>query len=57
MPDQLIADYLTALRENNTLALLSIEAQAAEYDAHNRFGPRLLDELAEVAANDTPMAA
>lgn len=57
MPDQLIAAYLKALRAKDTLALARIEAQAAEFDAHNRFGPRLVDELAEVAANDMPMAA
>ncbi|MYV77764.1 hypothetical protein GT352_28100 [Streptomyces sp. SID1046] len=57
MPDQLIAAYLKALRVNDTLTLARVEAQAAEYDAHNRFGVRLVDELTELAADDMPMAA
>ncbi|MFD4912823.1 hypothetical protein ACFWNR_06325 [Streptomyces virginiae] len=57
MPDQLIAAYLKALRVNDKLTLARIEAQAAEYDAHNRFGARLVDELSELAADDMPMAA
>lgn len=57
MPEILIAAYLTALRANDRLALINLEAQAAEYDAHNRFGPRLVHELEELAANDSPLAA
>lgn len=57
MPENLIAQYLTALRADDRLNRTRIEALAADYDAHNPFGPRLVDELAEVAANDMPMAA
>lgn len=45
MPADLITQYLTARRKGDRLAIARIEAQAADYDLHNPFGPRLLDEI------------
>lgn len=57
MPTTLITEYLTALRDDDLVGIARIEAQAAEFDTHNPFGPRLLDELAELYANRYPQAA
>lgn len=43
---KLITDYLAALRTQDLLEMARIEALAADYDALDPDGPRLLDELA-----------
>jgi hypothetical protein len=45
MPNDLITQYLAALRAGDRMAMRRIECEAAEYDAHNPFGPRLMDEI------------
>ncbi|MFB7605259.1 hypothetical protein [Streptomyces gardneri] len=46
--NKLIAEYLTALRARDALDMARIEAIAADYDAYNPDGPRLLDQLADL---------
>jgi hypothetical protein len=55
MPNELITQYLAALRAGDRMAMRRIEVEAAEFDAHNPFGPRLADEIAALA--DTQAAA
>lgn len=45
---KLITDYLAALRAQDRLEMARIEALAADYDAFDPDGPRLLDELADL---------
>jgi hypothetical protein len=45
MPADLITQYLTARKNRDRMAMLRIEQQAADYDQHNPFGPRLIDEI------------
>jgi hypothetical protein len=45
MPNDLITQYLTARQDGDRMAMRRIKQQAADYDAHNPFGPRLTDEL------------
>lgn len=52
MPENLIRQYLTALRINDRLDLARIEAIAADYDFHN--GTSLVDELETISE---PVAA
>jgi len=45
MPNDLITDYLKARSGGDRMAMRRIEKQAADYDEHNPFGPRLMDEI------------
>lgn len=45
MPNDLITEFLAALREGDELNLRRIEVYAEQHDANNPFGPRLADEL------------
>lgn len=56
MPNDLITQYLNALRDRDRMALRRLETEAADYDKHNPFGPRLADELAALR-NPTTLAA
>lgn len=46
MPNDLITQFLKALSDRDRMAMRRLEVEAAEFDAHNPFGPRLVDELA-----------
>ncbi|WP_392971114.1 hypothetical protein [Streptomyces sp. LN245] len=45
MPNDLITQWLTARQAGDRMAMRRIEIEAAEYDRHNPFGPRLTDEI------------
>ncbi|MEV8033926.1 hypothetical protein [Streptomyces sp. NPDC086182] len=54
MPNDLITQWLTARQNGDRMAMRRIETEAAEYDRHNPFGPRLADEISGLR---TPAAA
>jgi hypothetical protein len=45
MPNDLITEFLEALRKGDELNLARLETYAGQHDASNPFGPRLVDEL------------
>jgi len=45
MPNDLITEYLKALSDDDELNMGRLETYAAQADANNPFGPRLVDEL------------
>ncbi|MGW0312041.1 hypothetical protein [Streptomyces flavidovirens] len=45
MPNDLITQYLKARQDGDRMAMRRIENEAAQYDEHNPFGPRLTDEI------------
>ncbi|MFB7244613.1 hypothetical protein ACFCYX_19395 [Streptomyces populi] len=45
MPNDLITQWLQARKSGDRMAMRRIENEAAEYDLHNPFGPRLADEI------------
>ena len=55
MPNDVITEFLEALRKGDELNLARLETYAEQADANNPFGPRLVDELA--ALRDPALAA
>lgn len=45
MPNDLITQFLKARKDGDRMAMRRIEREAADYDRHNPFGPRLMDEI------------
>ncbi|MFE0039415.1 hypothetical protein [Streptomyces sp. NPDC059015] len=45
MPNDLITEFIKARQDGDRMAMRRLLVEAAEYDRHNPFGPRLVDEL------------